>query len=431
MIKIINSTKKKNLNKFKKIIHKRSIIDDKLNKDVRNIINNVKKYGDKSLIYYEKKFNDNIKIIPSNKDIEKSIKSLDLKIKKEIFYTYKRIFKWHKLQKVKNITYKDTYGNKFSYITKPIKNVACYCPYNLPSSALMNCIPASIAGVKRIVLATPAIGGKLNSAVMYAAKLCGVKEIINISGAGAIAALAYGTKTIKPVDLIVGPGSSYVASAKRILSANNMIAQERMFAGESEIVCWADNSVTADQISYSLLAQAEHSEGVMAVMISKDLNLIKKVKSKIEINIKNLPRKKIISKSLRKYGALIYCKTDKDILDLIEYLSPEHLELSIKNYKKYLYKLDNKLSNIGSIAAGPNSSMALSDYGPTQHSLPTSTTARYSGGLKVADFIKQISINELSSKGLKFLSKSGYILANEENLKAHSLSIKSKVMRRN
>ena len=105
--------------------------------------------------------------------------------------------------------------------------------------------------------------------------------------------------------------------------------------------------------------------------------------------------------------------------------------MSIKNYKKYLYKLDNKLSNIGSIAAGPNSSMALSDYGPTQHSLPTSMTSRYSGGLKVADFTKQISINELSSKGLKFLSKSGYILANEENLKAHSLSIKSKVMRRN
>ena len=429
MIKIINSSNKSSLNRFKKLIDKRSTVDPRLNNIVQNIISNVKTKGDKFLIKHEKKFNNNSKIIPSRSDIDKSIKKLDPKIKRAILSSYKGIYKWHKMQITKDIIYKDRYGSKFSYITKALSSAAVYCPYNLPSSALMNCILPKIAGVKRIVLLTPARNGKLNGAVMYAVRLCGVKEIYNISGAAAVAAVAYGTKKIQPAQIIVGPGSSYVATAKRILSSKNIIAQEKMYAGESEIACWCDNTVTADQVSKSLIAQSEHSPGVMAVMISKDLKLIKEVKSKLMDNLKDLPRKKIILTSLKKYGALIKFKSDKEILDFLEWLSPEHLEISIKNYRKYIGKLNNKLKNIGSIAAGPYSSMALSDFGPTQHSLPTSKTARYSGGLKLADFNKQISINELSFSGLKLLSKFAYILANEENLEGHSQSIMSKVIR--
>ena len=165
-------------------------------------------------------------------------------------------------------------------------------------------------------------------------------------------------------------------------------------------------------------------------MISKDLNLIKEVKNKIAKHIKTLPRKKIISQSLKKYGALIYVKSEKEALDLIQFLSPEHIELSIRNYKKYINPLNDKLKNTGSIAAGPYSCMACSgDYGIQQHCLPTHGTARYAGGLSVSDFTKQISINELSKKGLKKLSKSSYILANMEKLTAHSLSIKTKALR--
>jgi len=429
MIRILDSRKKNFKKNFEKLILKRRKIDTKVNNVVNKIINDVKRRGDKALVHYERKFNNNSKLIPSKKSIAKAIRALNPKVKKAIFETYKRIYKWHSLQLRKNIIYKDNFGNKFSYITKPLASCAVYCPQNLPSSTLMNCIPPQLARVKRIVLCTPAINGQLNGAVMYAAKLCNVKEIVSLSGASAIAALGYGTKKIKPVDIITGPGSNYVAAAKRILSSENIISQERMFAGESEVVCWCDDSASSDEISYSLLAQSEHSQGCLAIMISKDLNLIKEVKNKIEKHIKTLPRKKIIAKSLKKYGCLIYVKSEKEALNLIQFISPEHIELSIRNYKKYINPLNDKLKNTGSIAAGPYSSMACSDYGIQQHSLPTHGTARYAGGLSVSDFTKQISINELSKIGLKKLSKSSYILANMEKLTAHSLSIKTKALR--
>jgi len=429
MTKLIRLNKKNFKSLLNKITHSRNQIDTKTEFIVNKIINDVMKNGDRALIKYEKKFNNNTNIIPTNDKIKKSIKNLKPELRKAIKDTYNRITNWHKLQIKRYIHQKDKFGNRFQYINRPLKSAAIYCPGNLPSTALMNCALAKIAGVKRVVLCTPATNGKLNGSVMYAAKLCNVNEIINLSGASAIAALSMGTKKIKPVDIITGPGSKYVAIAKRILSYKNLIAQERMYAGESEIVCWCDDTASPNEIAYSLLAQSEHSDGVLSIMISKNLKLIKKVQNKLKVLIKNLPRKKIISKSLKKNGYLIHAKTDKEILDCIEYVCPEHLELQIKNYKKYINKLHPKLNTTGSIAAGPYSSMALSDYGPTQHSLPTGGSARYSGGLNVSDFCKYISVNELSKKGLKFLSKSGYILAQEEKLRGHSLSIKTKALR--
>ena len=429
MTKLLRLNKKNFKELLNGITHNRNQIDTTTELIVKKIINEVIKNGDRALIKYEKRFNNNSNIIPTTKKIKKSIDDLKPKLKKAIKDTYKRITNWHKLQNKKDIYQKDQFGNRFQYLNRPLKSAAIYCPSNLPSTALMNCALAKIAGVKRVVLCTPAVNGKLNGSVMYAAKLCNVNEIVNLSGASAIAALSIGTKKIVPVDIITGPGSKYVAIAKRILSYKNLIAQERMYAGESEIVCWCDETASSDEIAYSLLAQSEHSDGVLSIMISKDLKLIKKVKNKLKVLINNLPRKKTISKSLKKNGYLIYAKTDQEILDFIEYISPEHLELQIKNYKKYINKLHPKLNTTGSIAAGPFSSMALSDYGPTQHSLPTGGSARYSGGLNVSDFCKYISVNELSKKGLKSLSKSGYILAEEEKLRGHSLSIKTKALR--
>ncbi len=430
MSKLLKLNKKNFRNLLDKITHNRNQIDIKTEFIVNKIIKDVMKNGDQALIKYEKRFNNNSNIIPTNDKIKKSISNLKPELKKAIKDTYNRITSWHKLQNKRDIYQKDKFGNRFQYINRPLKSAAIYCPGNLPSTALMNCALAKIAGVKRVVLCTPATNGKLNGSVMYAAKLCNVNEIINLSGASAIAALSIGTKKIKPVDIITGPGSKYVAIAKRILSYKNFIAQERMYAGESEIVCWCDDTASPDEIAYSLLAQSEHSDGVLSIMISKDFKLIKKVQNKLKLLINNLPRKKIISKNQKKNGYLIHAKTNKEILDCIEYICPEHLELQIKNYKRYIKKLHPKLNTTGSIAAGPYSSMALSDYGPTQHSLPTGGSARYSGGLNVGDFCKYISVNELSKKGLKFLSKSGYILAQEEKLRGHSLSIKTKALRR-
>ena len=430
MSKLLRLNKKNFRSLLNKITHNRNQIDIKTEFIVNKIIKDVMKNGDRALIKYEKRFNNNSNIIPTNDKIKRSISNLKPELKKAIKDTYNRITGWHKLQNKRDIYQKDKFGNRFQYINRPLKSAAIYCPGNLPSTALMNCALAKIAGVKRVVLCTPATNGKLNGSVMYAAKLCNVNEIINLSGASAIAALSIGTKKIKPVDIITGPGSKYVAIAKRILSYKNLIAQERMYAGESEIVCWCDDTASPNEIAYSLLAQSEHSDGVLSIMISKNFKLIKKVQNKLKLLINNLPRKKIISNSLKKNGYLIHAKSDQEILDCIEYISPEHLELQIKNYKRYINKLHPKLNTTGSIAAGPFSSMALSDYGPTQHSLPTSGSARYSGGLNVSDFSKYISVNELSKKGLKFLSKSGYILAQEEKLRGHSLSIKTKALRR-
>ena len=429
MSKLLRLNKKNFRSLLDKITHNRNQIDIKTEFIVNKIIKDVIKNGDRALIKYEKRFNNNSNIIPTNDKIKRSISNLKPELKKAIKDTYNRITSWHKLQNKRDIYQKDKFGNRFQYINRPLKSAAIYCPGNLPSTALMNCALAKIAGVKRVVLCTPATNGKLNGSVMYAAKLCNVNEIINLSGASAIAALSIGTKKIKPVDIITGPGSKYVAIAKRILSYKNLIAQERMYAGESEIVCWCDDTASPNEIAYSLLAQSEHSDGVLSIMISKNFKLIKKVQNKLKLLINNLPRKKIISNSLKKNGYLIHAKSDQEILDCIEYISPEHLELQIKNYKRYINKLHPKLNTTGSIAAGPFSSMALSDYGPTQHSLPTSGSARYSGGLNVSDFSKYISVNELSKKGLKFLSKSGYILAEEEKLRGHSLSIKTKALR--
>jgi histidinol dehydrogenase len=196
-----------------------------------------------------------------------------------------------------------------------------------------------------------------------------------------------------------------------------------MNAGPSEIICWADSSTSPDIVASSMLAQSEHDPESMAILLTKDKNLIKKVELSITNQIKDLPRKEIAKKSLKANGVLIYASSDKKIVSIINYIAPEHIETLNKNYKKYL----NDITEAGSICIGSYSSMALSDYGPTQHTLPTSQSAKFSSGLGVKEFIKQISYNELSKKGVAKLGKSGYLLSTFEDLIGHSRSIKKRM----
>ena len=223
--------------------------------------------------------------------------------------------------------------------------------------------PAKIAGVKRIVLCTPKINGKLNGAVYYAASILGIKEFYSLGGASAIMAMAMGTKKVKAVNKIVGPGSKWVALAKKLVFLEGLCGIESANMGPSEILLWADTSSSPEIIASSMIAQSEHDSGSMALLLSKDLKIIKKVKDIIFKQLKDLPRKKIAQKSLKANGALIYVKSDKSILKITNYISLEHIEILTKNYKKYL---KSKIV-AGSICVGPYSSMALSDYGPTQH----------------------------------------------------------------
>ncbi len=422
-MKILESNQKNFYKELDKIINKRKIIDKTTLKIVEKIINDVRRNKDKALIRYERKFNNNSKIIPNKKEIIKAIKLLDPKIKRAIDDIYKRVKDWHYKQKPKDIFYKDKLNNKFYYKNKSISSMACYVPGNLPSTLIMCATPAIIAGVKRIVLCTPSLNGKLNGAVYYAASVLGIKECYSLGGASAIMALAMGTKKVKAVDKICGPGSKWVALAMRRVFLEGLCGIQAANMGPSEILCVADSSTSPEIVASSMIAQSEHDIEAMAILLSKDKKLVKKIEMSITKQLKNLPRKKIASASLKKNSILIYVPNDKAIISIINHIAPEHVEIATKNYKKYL---KNKIT-AGSICIGPYSSMALSDYGPTQHSLPTTSSAKFSSGLSVKDFLTQTSYNELSKKGVAKLGKSGYLISNFENLIGHSRSIKKRM----
>ena len=390
-------------------------------KIVPKILMEIKKNKIKALIKYEKKFNNNNEIKLSLSKVNKSIKTLDVKTKRAIDFAYNRIFKFHSLQKFKNIYFKDNLNNKLEYKYIPIESVGIYVPANLPSTLLMNAIPAKIAGVKKIILANPKLNGKLNPAVLYAAKKIGIKEIYSMGGAQAIGSLAY----IQMVNKIVGPGNIYVTRAKKEVFGD--VGIEGMIAGPSEITVLADNKTNFNAVITSMIGQAEHDINSQCVLITKNKNLIKKFFYQILKKIKKLPRKNIAFRSLIKNGLIVQAHNDKQIIDVINEIAPEHLELNVNNYKKYL----NKINNAGSICLGKHSPMAVSDYNVgTNHVLPTFGSAKFSSGLNLSEFYKKISHITLSKKGVEVIGKQAITLAEYEQLEGHAQSIKSRIRRK-
>ena len=398
---------------------RKKIISDKVS--VTKIINDVKNNGDKALIKYEKKFNKNNRIIPSPKQINRLIKSLEPKVKKAIDLAYNRIYKFHSLQKIKNISYVDKFKNKLQYKYLPIESVAIYVPgstASYPSSVLMNAIPAMVAGVKRLVMINPGYKGTQSPAVLYAAKKCRIKEIYSIGGPSAIAAVSYGTKKIKKVDKIVGPGNSYVAAAKKEVFGD--VGIEGMTAGPSEITIVCDKYSNPEWVASDLIGQAEHDPLAQCILISKDKNLINKVQIEITKQLKIIPRGSIASKSLINNGILMYVSKNNKIIDIVNKIAPEHLELNIKNYKSVV----SKIKNSGSICLGKYAVMAMTDYNVgSNHILPTNGSAKYSSGISVNEFFKRVSYIKLSKKGIESLGPSVITLANYEGLKGHAQSI--------
>ena len=395
---------------------------------VTNIIKDVKKNGDKALIKYEKKFNKNNVIIPSTKKINRSVLSLDIKIKKAIDLAYNRIYKFHSLQKFKNISYTDKLKNKLEYKYIPIDSVAIYVPGSIvsyPSSVLMNAIPAIVAGVKRIVMINPSFEGKQNPAVLYAAKKCKINEIYSIGGPSAIAAVAYGTKKIKKVDKIVGPGNAYVAAAKKEVFGE--VGIEGMTAGPSEVTIVCDKFSNPEWVASDLIGQAEHDYLAQCILISKDKNLLYKVKSQIFKQLNDIPRASIAKKSLANNGILMHINSDNKVIEVVNKIAPEHLELNVKNYNS----LVSKIKNSGSICLGKYAVMAMTDYNiGSNHILPTNGTAKYSSGISVNEFYKRISYVNLSKKGIESLGPSVITLANYEGLIGHAQSVKKRIRRK-
>ena len=417
MIKILDCKSKnykKKLIDFLEARRSRKSIDTK---KVVKILNDVKINKLKAVLKYEKRFSKNSKLYASRNEINKSIKKLDPKIKKAIDFAYSRIFKFHSLQKPKDLKYVDQYKNKIDYKNIPLQSVGIYVPANLPSTLLMCAIPAQISKVEKIIVSNPRINGKLNSAVMYAAKKCGVSEVITCGGAQAIGNLVY----IQKVNKIVGPGSDITAEAKRLVFGT--VGIDGM-AGPSEILVLADKKTNINEISTSLVGQSEHGTESQCILVTKHKQIINKVQKSVLDNLENIPRKKIAFKSLKRHGLIVLCKNDNQIIEVVNEVAPEHLELNVSNYKKYI----SRIVNAGSICIGKYTPMAVTDYNSgSQHTLPTLGSSKFSSGLNVNDFYKKISYVNLSKKGVAKIGRFAIHMSDFEELKAHSKSIRSRI----
>ncbi len=432
MLKFFNSNQHNFPKKLEKILEKRKFSQRNQSSTVKKILLDVKNQGDKAVIRFEKKFSKlktkSKKIRFSDDEIHKISKRVNKKLKNSIDIAFKRIKLFHEKQKMKPFKYLDKFKNELSYNYSPIENVGVYVPggtASYPSTVLMNCIPAIVAGVKNIYLTTPALGSNVNPAIIYAAKKCGVKEIYKTGGAHSIAALTYGTQTFKKVDKIVGPGNAFVAFAKKEVFGEVGID---MVAGPSEVSIIADKYSKPDWIASDLLAQAEHDIFAQSILITNSKDLIKSVNVCLKDQLKDLPKRKIASRSIRNYGLAIYAKTQNKIVDVVNIIAPEHLEVDFKRYNKII----KKIKNAGSIFIGKFSPEAMGDYiaGPN-HVLPTSGSARFSSGLSVNDFLKRHSLIKITKSGIERLGPSVINLAKHENLDGHANSVKIRLKKEN
>jgi len=419
---------KKNKEKIKEICRQRysedNLVDDIENK-VREIILSVKKEGDRALLEFTEKY-DGVKLNSSEilvSSEEWNIASQEVKVDllEVIKEAIKKIEKYHLHQKENSWFTTEEKGIILGQIVNPIERVGLYVPGGTaayPSSLIMAAVPAIIAGVKEIVVVTPpSPDGKINPYLLSTAKELGISEIYKIGGAQVIAALAYGTETIKKVDKIVGPGNIYVTLAKKNVFGEVDID---MLAGPSEILIWADEEANPRYLACDLLSQAEHDVEASAILITTSSLLVDRVREEIEHELKNLDRKEIIQESLKKKGKLIVAEDEGIILEFINGFAPEHLELQIESPWQIL----GEIKNAGAIFVGAYSPEPLGDYwaGPN-HILPTSGGARCFSPLSVKDFTKRSSIIFYDKERLRQASEKLASFARLEGLEAHARSI--------
>ena len=384
---------------------------------VANIIKEVREFGDKALIEQALKFDKaQISSIKLSKDeIEKASTRLDSSLKEAIKVAYANIKKFHEAQIFQGIDIETMSGVRCELISRPIEKVGLYIPGGLAplfSTALMLCIPAKIANCKKIVLASPA---KINDAILFVANLCGVDEVYQMGGAGAIAALAYGTQSVCKVDKIYGPGNAFVTEAKRQVSADIKGAAIDMQAGPSEVLVIADSKANAEFIALDLLSQAEHGADSQVILLCTDENLAFEVSKAVEKELESLPRKEIATKSIANSRIIIVRNLDECVQISNEY-APEHLIIQTAKPRELL----PRINNAGSIFLGAYSPESMGDYASgTNHVLPTYGLTRTQSSLNLSDFCKKMTVQELNEQGFKKLAPSVEILAAAELLDAH------------
>ena len=391
---------------------------------VRDIIGRVRAEGDKALIDYTLKFDKadlgQLGIAVSKDDIAKAYASADPATIEALKFARDRIRSHHERQKPKDDRYTDAAGVELGSRWTAVEAAGLYVPggtASYPSSVLMNAVPAKVAGVERIVIVVPATGGVINPLVLVAADLAGVSEIYRVGGAQAVAALAYGTETIKPVAKVVGPGNAYVAAAKRQVFGTVGID---MIAGPSEVLVVADADNDPDWIAADLLAQAEHDVSAQSILITDNAEFGKAVEQAVERQLKVLPRGETAAASWRDFGAVILVPTLEASLPLVNRIAAEHVELAFDDAEAFLARM----RNAGAVFIGRHTPEVIGDYvGGSNHVLPTARSARFSSGLSVLDFVKRTSILKLGPEQLRALGPAAIALAKAEGLDAHARSV--------
>ncbi|MCX7875536.1 MAG: histidinol dehydrogenase [Melioribacteraceae bacterium] len=413
-------SQKKLIELFKRPAQNNNSIKEKVSK----IIYDVKKNGHKSVLKYAKKFDglNSDSILITKKYLNEQSKIIDIKLERAIDVAYNNIYKFHIKQIPKTINVETQKGIVCEKKYLPIESVGLYIPGGsavLFSTLLMLGIPAKIAGCKRIVVCSP-VKNEIDPALAYVAKKIGIEEFYSVGGAHAISMLAYGTEQVKKVDKIFGPGNQFVTLAKQLISIDNDGSIIDMPAGPSEVLIIADKFANPSFVAADLLSQAEHGIDSQVILLTDDINLAKNVLAEINKQLKTLPKKEIANKCLKKSFILIVDDLN-DAVKLSNNYAPEHLIINVKN----INSVKTKIKNAGSVFLGSYSPESVGDYASgTNHSLPTYGYAKSIGGVDVLSFMKSITFQKLTKKGLKNLSSTVIEMAEAENLQAHANAIK-------
>lgn len=399
---------------------------------VAAIIDDVRARGDAALIELTARF-DRLTLTPgtlafSDTEIDRAIAEVAPEDRAALELAADRIRAYHERQRPEDQSWTDAAGATLGWRWGPVSAAGLYVPGGLasyPSSVLMNAIPAKVAGVGRLVITCPTPDGIVNPLVLLAARLAGVDQVYRVGGAQAIAALAYGTATIAPVDKITGPGNAFVAAAKRRVFGRVGID---MIAGPSEILVIADRDNDPDWIALDLLSQAEHDESAQSILMTDDAGFGRAVMAAVEKRLETLPRRAIAGASWRDYGAVIVTRSLAEAAALSNRVAPEHLELCVADAEG----LAQSITHAGAIFLGAYTPEAIGDYvGGPNHVLPTARSARFSSGLSVMDFLKRTTIARMTPEALRAIGPAAVRLAASESLSAHGLSVQARLDRLN
>jgi len=413
---------------LKKIVERNKGNGAGVDETVAAIVRAVREKGDRALFDFTRRFDgvklDRRSVEVSKKEIAAALKKVPARDLRTLRLAARRIAAFHRRQLEKSWGYRDPLGIYLGQRIAPLARAGVYVPggkASYPSTVLMNTIPAKIAGVKEVVMTSPAgRDGRMNPLILAAAKIAGVDRIFRVGGAQAIAALAYGTESIPKVDKIVGPGNIYVATAKRLVFGEVAIDS---IAGPSEILLLADNSADPEHVAADMLSQAEHDELAAALCVTPSAALAERIRAALERQTRDGKRQAITLKALENYGAIIVCRGLSEAVEIANSIAPEHIELILREPERWA----REIKNAGALFVGPYSAPPLGDYmaGPN-HVLPTGGSARFFSPLGAYDFLKRMSIIRAGKRGLRALAPEIARLARLEGLDDHARAVEAR-----